>query len=376
MPDSSSANAEIVGTVKTKAAKIEADLKRTDGNPTLIRLLTPSNFTARDYKLCLSRAFCGWYMPSADKQVTLEGEDGKGFLVNFYWRDSRIRGGWRAFASYHGLVVGDALVLHLVSPLMFKVYIVRENSSKEVGVNHGRLRSRTVNGEDGSLGVKLEENDDRNGLMDDDNDNVGSEPDKGFQRGSDSKNSKLPGSIADDDFDRVKRFEDFEIVANGSVIDDEDQLPELVKFKYYQLCRSQGSFLHQGLLEGLGAKIVAWMIDEVTSIAYAIRALSSSSQSKDLEVWEKKLKGFENLGMSVGFILVRLRKLACLADQATNRRARLVEEREAAEEELRVLEKQVGKAKERVEVLRGEIESLNGGSGSDSEFVALANAPW
>ncbi|CAI0557258.1 unnamed protein product [Linum tenue] len=141
MPGSSSENAEIGCAVKTKAAKIEADLKRTDGKPTLIRLLTPSNFTARDYKLCLSRAFCEWHMPSADKQVTLEGEDGKGFLVNFYWRDSRIRGGWRAFASYHGLVVGDALVLRLVSPLMFKVYIVRENASKEVGVDHGRLRS-------------------------------------------------------------------------------------------------------------------------------------------------------------------------------------------------------------------------------------------
>ncbi|CAI0557261.1 unnamed protein product [Linum tenue] len=197
---------------------------------------------------------------------------------------------------------------------------------------------------------------------------------KGFKEEVIARTASLPGSIADDDFDRVKRFEDFEIVANGSVIDDEDQLPEPVRFKYYQLCRIQGSFLHQGLLEGLNAKIVAWMIDEVTSIAYAIRALSSSSQSKDLEVWEKKLKGFENLGMNVGFVLVRLRKLACLADQATNRRVRLVEEREAAEEELRVLEKQVGKAKERVEVLRGETERLNGGSGS--EFVALANAPW
>ncbi|CAN1811075.1 hypothetical protein LINPERHAP1_LOCUS26126 [Linum perenne] len=84
------------------------------------------------------------------------------------------------------------------------------------------------------------------------------------------------------DFEQVKSFDDFDIVANGLVINCE--LSKHLQLKYYELCSSQKLFLHE--------------------------------QKEDFVTWENTLVAFEKLGMNVEFILIRLRLLMSLCDNA------------------------------------------------------------
>ncbi|XWS39964.1 hypothetical protein CRYUN_Cryun18bG0099500 [Craigia yunnanensis] len=79
---------------------------------------------------------------------------------------------------------------------------------------------------------------------------------------------RLSESIVD--FKEVKNFEDFSILVNGLIIDSD--LSKYLQTKYYELCSSQKSFLHENHLEGLNCKLVAGVIAETINIADAIRA--------------------------------------------------------------------------------------------------------
>ncbi|CAL1389471.1 unnamed protein product [Linum trigynum] len=362
-------NAQIMGAMKRKAKEIEANLKKTHRQcPTLIRLLMPSHLAPR-FKLRLPKRFCYRNMPLADKQIRLEGEKGRVFPASYLHRGLVIAGGWKAFAVDHGLAAGDILVFQLVKPLNFKVYIVRVNAVKEVDVIQSEAAGTSI--------VEFEDSSENNSLMDDDDeddDDVGFELDPGIESGTDS-NMELLKSNANNNFERVKCFEDFKIVANGSVISG--KLPELIRFKYYQLCLSQRSFLHRDLLKGLNVGIISGMIADICDIAGAIRAMSKVVPKKDLETWGSKLKGFKELGMNVGFLLARLGKLELLADKA-NGYERLMKERGGMKQELQNLVKQARRVKEKLELVDKEIVKLGvAGSGSvESDFLELAKAPW
>ncbi|CAN1811076.1 hypothetical protein LINPERHAP1_LOCUS26126 [Linum perenne] len=122
------------------------------------------------------------------------------------------------------------------------------------------------------------------------------------------------------DFEQVKSFDDFDIVANGLVINCE--LSKHLQLKYYELCSSQKLFLHERILNGLNCKLIVGVISETINIADAIRASEFSGasyntqQKEDFVTWENTLVAFEKLGMNVEFILIRLRLLMSLCDNA------------------------------------------------------------
>ncbi|CAL1389468.1 unnamed protein product [Linum trigynum] len=381
-------------TVKGKANEIDASLKRND--PTLItttKLMSCTDLAPGASSMKLPKKFCNEHMPEGKKSFWVKVGNGEDFLVDYNGGTRAISGGWKAFAFHHKLEVGDALVFQLIPPSQFQVHIVRANASKEVAnaseeVDAQRLlKLNAIQHEPSSLTRETEENNDTNdSLLDHEEDhnhnNVGNDdgggngwlgPDMCFENLSDS-NTDMAGPIVDD-FERVKRFQDFKIVANGSVIND--KVSELHLSKYHNLCLSQRSFLHRDLLEGFNVWTIAGTIIDICDIADAIRAMSKVVPKKDLQTWGSKLKVYEKMGVNVGFLLVRLRKLELLADKA-NGYERLMKERDGMKEELQNLEEQVGRVKEKLERVEKEIDKLGvvGGGSIDRDFQELANAPW
>lgn len=165
-------------------------------------------------------------------------------------------------------------------------------------------------------------------------------------------------------FQQVRSFEDFNVVVNGLVIDSE--ISKYLKAKYYELCSSQKTFLHEHLLQGLNCKLAAGIILETINIADAIRASKITTSKDDYATWDKTLKCFEALGMKVSFLRARLDQLLNIASKTKRyREAKL--ERDRAEEELRNLEAKLLVAKKTLNRLDTEIEFV---------FREVASAPW
>ncbi|CAB4290457.1 unnamed protein product [Prunus armeniaca] len=123
--------------------------------------------------------------------------------------------------------------------------------------------------------------------------------------------SKFPGGIRYPvpaaDFEDVRSIENFTILVNGVTIDS--WLSKQLRTNYYELCCSRGSFLHDHLLKSINSKLAAEIISETTNIANAIRARKLSASHADYEMWEKTLNAFGLLGMDVGFLHARLKRL-------------------------------------------------------------------
>lgn len=176
------------------------------------------------------------------------------------------------------------------------------------------------------------------------------------------------------EFKAVKSINDFSIVLNGLAIDS--ALSQHLRTKYYELCCSQNSFLHDSLLDGLNCRLVAGMISETINIADAIRASKLTTPLDNFAIWDKTLKAFKLMGMNVGFLQARLDQLMNLASKSRRcEEARL--ERTNAEEEKRVLELKLSEVSGRINKLDSEIEALEVNSdGLDVMFQELAKAPW
>lgn len=155
-------------------------------------------------------------------------------------------------------------------------------------------------------------------------------------------------------FQEVRSLEDFNILFNGLIIDSE--FSKYLKTKYYELCCSQKTFLHEGLLEGLNCKLAAGIISETINIADAIRASKITTSEANFTTWSKTLKAFETMGMNVSFLCARLGQLLNLASKSNRYR-----------EELRTLEAKLLVAKETMNRLDSEIELI---------FQEVASAPW
>jgi hypothetical protein len=183
---------------------------------------------------------------------------------------------------------------------------------------------------------------------------------------------KLSESVVD--FKQVRSIEGFIILVNGLVINSE--LPKFLLTKYYELCCSQKSFLHECLLEGLNCKLAAGIISETINIADAIRSCKICTSLDHFSTWEKTLKAFEVLGMNVGFLHARLEQLVNISLKSKRyEEARL--ERYHAEEEKQTLEIKLLEIKERMNCLDAEIENLDPTAERlELMFEELANAPW
>ncbi|OWM83731.1 hypothetical protein CDL15_Pgr004161 [Punica granatum] len=177
-------------------------------------------------------------------------------------------------------------------------------------------------------------------------------------------------------FRNVKGWEHSAAVVDGVDIDSE--LPKHVRAKYYELCCSQKSLLHEKLLMGLNSKLALGMVSETVNIADAIRASKITTSIQDFTTWGKTLKAFKDLGMDVGFLLARLDQLMNLAIKSKRiKEAR--RERAAAEQEMRILEAKVLEVEITINNLDAEISTLDkdeNGFELDVMFHEVSCAPW
>lgn len=177
-------------------------------------------------------------------------------------------------------------------------------------------------------------------------------------------------------FEGIGSLEEFKILANGKVMDSE--LPEDIRRKYYDLCRSQKAFLHVNIVEGINDQLVASSITETVSVAEAIRSCTRGTAR--VTAWDRTLKALEMLGMNVGFLRDRVKRLMCIEFDYENAEQRYREaegERAHAEEEIRRMEERLKEMKEGNEKLVAEFESLKLQAESlQLKFQEEATAPW
>ncbi|XP_004294825.1 PREDICTED: B3 domain-containing protein Os01g0234100-like [Fragaria vesca subsp. vesca] len=175
-------------------------------------------------------------------------------------------------------------------------------------------------------------------------------------------------------FEEVSCFENFMVTVGGSIINAEISKHHLIK--YYELCRSQNSFLHEHILEPLNSNLVAGVISETVNLSDVIRAGKITTSECDFLTWDKTLQASEILDMNVGFLRARLDKLASLASKSKlNREAILA--RDQAVKDLITLEAKFLRAKEVINRLHLEIETLNTSSENlEAMFKEVAKAPW
>ncbi|KAK6258502.1 hypothetical protein SCA6_012976 [Theobroma cacao] len=202
-----------------------------------------------------------------------------------------------------------------------------------------------------------------------DSEEVGSEVLEGF---------KL--SVPTIQFKDITSFENFSILVGDLVIDSE--LSEDIRNKYFKLCCSQNSFLHENIIQGINFKLIVGTISETVNIADAIRACKLTTSQDEFDSWDKTLKAFDLLGMNVGFLRTRLRRLVNLAfesEGAADAR-RYVEakmERAQTEDEIRNLEAKLAELKDTCKTFGVEIESLQSQAETyELRFEEEVQASW
>uniref|UniRef100_A0A2P2PKG3 Uncharacterized protein MANES_13G127300 n=1 Tax=Rhizophora mucronata TaxID=61149 RepID=A0A2P2PKG3_RHIMU len=201
-----------------------------------------------------------------------------------------------------------------------------------------------------------------------DSEDVGSEVLEGF---------KLSQAVQ---FSDIQSLEDFNILVDGLLLDSE--LSENVKNKYYQLCCSQGAFLHEKLIRGINFKLIAGIISETVNIADAIRACNLTTSRDEFAIWDKTLEGCELFGMNVGFLRSRLSRLVGLAYDSegvtkTRRYIQARNEQVRTSEEIRDLEAKLLDLKAAYERFSADINSLKSKAEShELKFQEEVLAPW
>lgn len=330
--------------------------------------------------------------------MVLEDENGKEFEAKYLAEKVGLSAGWRGFSIAHELLEGDVVVFQLVRPTTFKVYIVRCSSCNEVDGALGLLKLEAgskpagVDNEAGILdqmnNMTLEEimlaydisqkskkqiNALPHGTVlapapisyhsENDSDNLVSEVLDGI---------KL--SESDVEFKDVKSINDFSIVVNGLIINSE--LSRHHQIKYYDLCRSQNSFLHQRLLEGLNCKLAAGVITETINIADAIRASKLVTSEDNFVTWTTTLKAFDVLGMNVGFLQERFARLVKLSRQSMRWNEAKCE-RDSAKDKKWKLEVELFEVNEKIKNLDTEIKTFEANADRlELVFEQVAKAPW
>uniref|UniRef100_A0A6N2K414 TF-B3 domain-containing protein n=1 Tax=Salix viminalis TaxID=40686 RepID=A0A6N2K414_SALVM len=350
--------------------------------PSFAKTLVRSNVTV-GFWMHLPMRFCKMHLPKNDTTVFLENESGEEYILNYIAERTALSGGWKAFCAANNLLEGDVLVFHLVKPSRFKVYIVKGNGSSQTD----EPAEKDVEGGKKAKHLELlpaghmEDNNQENGLIVADNNEgyaVNQSENESEDRASETLGViKLSGSTVD--FDNVEGIDNFSILLNGFAIDSE--LSEHHRIKYYELCRSQNSFLHSNLLNSINHKLAAEIIIGTVDVSEGIRSSKLSSSHADYGVWDKTLKGFELFGMKVGFLRERLNRLMSLAlesEEAMESECREVKlEQTRVDSEMKNLELRLLKLKDTRERLDDEIEALKENAEKhELMFQEAVNAPW
>ncbi|KAJ0096294.1 hypothetical protein Patl1_28717 [Pistacia atlantica] len=181
-------------------------------------------------------------------------------------------------------------------------------------------------------------------------------------------------------FKDVTSLDSFNIFVDGSILDSE--LPEDIRCKYYELCCTRNAFLHDSLIQGINFKLIGGIIAETVNIADAVRACNLGTSRDEFANWEKTLKAFELLGMNVGFLRARIRRLLNLAFESegatdTRRYIEAKAQQATAEDEIRNIEARLAELKGACEIFCAEIDSLKSKAEIyELKFQEEVNAPW
>ncbi|KAK1439919.1 hypothetical protein QVD17_05744 [Tagetes erecta] len=350
--------------------------------PSFVKPMCPSNVTGC-FCLRLPKKFCDAHLPKQDETVVLVDEDDQEFKTKFLVEKTGLSGGWRGFSIAHKLREGDALVFQLVDQLKFKVYIVRVHGINEIdgafglvnivpcGMNRyphqTELGSRNVErAEDMYKDLHQENVQDRALVVYDQSGDEYADSDV-------SEGLRFSQSVLE--FKEIKGIDDFSIVVDDLVIDSE--IPKHFKIKYYDLCLSQKTYLHENLLKGLNVKLAVGIIFETVTIADAIRACKVDIARDDIDTWDKTLKAFEDLGMKVGFLRSRISKLVGLLFESNELLEAKKNEQAKAEDEMRIISEKLCGVRQVIKDLGVEIETLKlKGNNLELAFRKEANAPW
>lgn len=182
------------------------------------------------------------------------------------------------------------------------------------------------------------------------------------------------------EFNDVKGFENFSIIVDGVPIDAEFSTE--VRNKYYRLCCSQHAFLHENLIKGMNYKLIAGIILETVNIADAIEVSVICTPRAEFSNWDKTLLAFEHLGMDVEFLRVRLRRLARIAyekDDASETKKHLAYRNEysRADDEIKNMEAKLEELKGACNGFGAYLESLKCRAESNHiKFQKEVVAPW
>lgn len=249
--------------------------------PCLVKYMLPSHVSGC-FWLGLPQGFCKSYLLKQDEIMTLITDEGNEYPVKFLVEKTGLSGGWRGFSILYRLVKRDVVVFHLIKATTFKVYIVMQNELAEVdgalsllGLDsrveqtdpgkiiknskifqkqcprslprailqeNNRSISPTVSGLDLALPTEQTVKD---------SDKIDSEVELGMKFLTSAVELK-------EEFKDVKDAESFTITVNGLNIDR--QIPRYVKTKYYELCHSQNSFLHDNLPKVINGRLSAGII--------------------------------------------------------------------------------------------------------------------
>ncbi|CAI9097626.1 OLC1v1034097C2 [Oldenlandia corymbosa var. corymbosa] len=245
------------------------------------------------------KKFCVKYLPKNDAHVFLVDEEGEKHRTKYLWPKNGLSGGWRGFAVDHELLEDDVSVFQLIEPCKLQVYIIRRGIGsaeidKAIVVPNSELQAKSTVSTETAI-IKEEPENVENAKMED------------YMRPPHVTIPRQDYYISAKGNDGGS-FKNFNIVANGVVIDSE--IPTHLRAKYYELCSSQNAYLHSSLLEDVNCKLVAGAIIEIVNISDAIRAAKVTADLDcRLQAWDKVAKSFEDWGMTVRFLRKRIKKL-------------------------------------------------------------------
>ncbi|KAK3212134.1 hypothetical protein Dsin_016840 [Dipteronia sinensis] len=379
---------EVKLAVMEQANQVQANLA--PQFPSLIKYMLQSHVT-RGFWLGLPNKFCLEHLPRHDTIIILEDENGNEYNTKYLAEKIGLSAGWRGFSISHKIREGDVAVFHLVSQNKFKVYIVRSNGSDEVDGALGLLKLDTCckqqdSVKDIDIDICNEEEDKYWDPLAQDIPQDNFDKDINMEPMSDYSENESKGAVGSEvldgitisestlEFKDVQSIEDFKIVVNGLVINS--TLSKHLLGRYYELCCSQSSFLHDRLLGDLNYKLVVGMIAETINIADGIRASNLTTSHSDFATWDKTLKAFQMMGMKVGFLQARLEQLVNFTLKSERScTARL--ERAHADEARRILDGKLSAVREEINRLDSEIETLEGSAMRLAvEFQEVAKAAW
>ncbi|XP_026413008.1 B3 domain-containing protein Os01g0234100-like isoform X2 [Papaver somniferum] len=174
----------------------------------------------------------------------------------------------------------------------------------------------------------------------------------------------------------VTDLESFTITVNGWIIDPE--MSENYRSKYYELCRSQKTYLHKNLMQGVNSKLVAGIICETVDIADAIRASELGTPKDDFKAWRKSLIGFKHLGMNVDVLLSRidiLLKLMMEAEDSFDYNETMVR-RNRVKREIAALDMKILELRNEAVRLEREVKALQVNEEKHEAFYSVVRSPW